>query len=87
MFNHELLTLLINENPNLALGTDNVNLPRVIRILAKVYETKLSNETINNSIKSIFDNIKKSSNLQNFVAIAKEGADEKIAKKINKLLA
>lgn len=83
--NHGFLTEILTSNPNLILGENNANLPKIIRIFARVYDTKFSSEEIDKKIIEIFDNIKKNESLHTFVAQARNTTDEKVVKKMKNL--
>jgi importin-5 len=80
---HELLCeILISENSRLVLGNNNENLPKIIRILAKVYDTKYTTDESNKHILTVFENIKNNPSLHEFVRLAKENCEAKILKKL-----
>ena len=80
---HQFLTNIVINNSALIFGDNNVNLPKVIRVLARIYQTKFSNSEIDKNIETIFGKIKETPSLHSFVAVAKDGAENKILKKIN----
>ena len=80
---HELLVEILQKNPILILGADNANLPKVLRILALVYETKFSEDELDKNILSVFANVKQNPNLAQYVTAAKENCESKILKKLN----
>ena len=80
---HELLCeILVSDNSMLVLGNNNENLPKIIRILAKVYDTKYCTDETNAHILTVFNNIKSNSALHEFVRLAKENCEAKILKKL-----
>jgi len=48
---HELLVEIIEKNPSIVIGNENSNLPRLLRILAYVIDTKYSSEELDGRIK------------------------------------
>jgi hypothetical protein len=78
-----LCEILLSNNAQLILGAENQHFPRVIRVLAKIYDTKHTTEETDTKIKTVFENIKQNSALHDFVRIAKEGCEQKILKKLN----
>jgi hypothetical protein len=80
---HTLLVEILISNPTLLLNLDNSNLPKILRILAKIYDTKFSNTELDKSILAMFDNVKQNPNLYQFVRLAKENCDSKVLKKLN----
>jgi hypothetical protein len=84
-WNHEFLTEILLNNSALILGNNNANLPKVIQVLARIYDTKFSNEATDAKIKDIMKNIKENSQLFAFVPLALESNDEKTKNKINTL--
>lgn len=82
---HDLLCDIVIQSPDMIFGEQNVNVPKIIRVLCKVVDnSKYSNDEINGKIKKIFDGIKGNANLVALVPKAKEGAKKGVAKKIEK---
>jgi hypothetical protein len=81
---HKLLCDIIINKPEYLLGEKNANLPKIIRILCKVYESKLSEESVDEMIKTILTNIKNNPALHPFVDEALLSAKKKIKAKIEK---
>ncbi len=78
-----LCEILLSNNAQIILGKDNEHFPRVIRVLAKIYDSNHTNEETDKQIMTIFENIKQNPAMHDFVKIAKEGAEAKILKKLN----
>lgn len=85
-WNHEFLIEILNNNPNLILGENNINLPKVIQILARIYDTKFSSEAADSKIKEVMKNIKENPQLHSFVPLAMNIDNEKTKTKIQALL-
>ena len=74
---------LIIKNSEMIFGENNSNLPKIIRILAKIYKSsKLSNKKLDENIKIIIDGIKNNSDLNKFIAEAQKDAKKSIQEKI-----
>jgi hypothetical protein len=82
---NELFCDILLSKPELLLGEGNVNLPKIIRILAKVYESRTSEKQIDEKILGIVSNIKNNAQLFAFVNEAKESAKKNIKAKIEKM--
>ena len=80
---HELLCEILISNANLVLGNNNENFPKILRILAKVYDTKHCTDETSKKILSIVENTKMNPVLYESVRLAKENAEAKILKKLN----
>ena len=78
-----LCELMINET-KLICGVNNSNLPKLIRILIKIHTTKFSTKGINDKIDKIVSILKQDKELMVFVFKARDEAEEKIRKKIDK---
>ncbi len=81
---HKLLCEIITSNPEYVVGENNANLPKIIRILCKIFESKLSEESVDELIKNILTNIKNNPALHPFVNEALVSAKKKIKTKIEK---
>jgi hypothetical protein len=80
---HELMCDLIIKNSEMVFGENNSNLPKIIRILAKIYKSsKLSNKKLDENIKVIIDGIKNNSDLNKFITEAQKDAKKSIQNKI-----
>lgn len=79
---HDFLCDVVISNSQLVVGENNSNLPRIIRILAKVYDSKNSNDEVDKKILQIFEGIKTNPSLHECVRQAKELVDDKLGKKI-----
>jgi len=80
---HTLLVDILMSNPTLLLNLDNSNLPKILRILAKIYDTKFSSTDLDKNILAMFENVKQNPSLYQFVKLAKENCDSKVLKKLN----
>lgn len=80
---HTLLVEILLTSPTLVLDNDNSNLPKILRILAKIYDTKFSSTELDKNILTMFNNVKQNPNLHQFVMLAKENCDSKVLKKLN----
>lgn len=81
---HKLLCEILVSKPDLILGENYSNLSKIIRILCKIYESKLSDETVDKMIKNILTDIKNNQTLHPFVNDALQNAKKKIKNKIEK---
>jgi uncharacterized membrane-anchored protein YjiN (DUF445 family) len=80
---HELMCDIIIEKPEMIFGENNVNLPKIIRIIAKIFQTKsYSNKDLDVKIRKIIEGIKNNNNLNKFVDEAKKDAKKSIKEKI-----
>jgi len=61
------------------------NLPRIIRILAKGYETQFSSVELDKKINMIFDNFKNNESLKVYVDQAKDKCEDKLLTKLKAL--
>ena len=80
-----LLCDILLSKPELLLGENNMNLAKIISILAKVYESRFSEEAVDEKIKTIMTNIKNKPEFLPFVKEATENAKKNIKAKIEKL--
>ena len=84
---HDLLCDIIIHKSELILGSNNENLPSVLRILARIYTTKYSTKEINEKIDMIFKSIKNNKILFEIsVGIMHSSEGGKIKTKLQKLL-
>jgi len=84
---HELLCDIIIHKSELILGSNNENLPSVLRILARIYTTKYSTKEINDKIDLIFKSIKNNKTLFEIsVGTMHSSENGKIKTKLQKLL-
>jgi len=81
---HKLLCEIMMNKPEYLLGENNANLSKIIRILCKVYESRLSDENVDAIIKTILTNIKNNSAFHPFVNDALSTAKKNIKVKIEK---
>ena len=72
------------QSPDMIFGNNNSNVPKIIRILCKVYDSKYSNKEVDEKIKKIFEGIKQNSALMALIPSAKEGASNKVKARIEK---
>ena len=66
-------------------GENNKNVPKIIKVLCKVINSKYSNDKVDAKIKTILQEMKNSA-LVSFVPEAKKGASDKVKKKIKQYL-
>jgi hypothetical protein len=83
---HDLLCDIVLQSPDMIFGNDNANVPKIIRVLGKIVDSKYSNEEVDNKIKKIFNGIKSNNALFALIPKAKEGATKKVISKISKYL-
>ena len=81
---HDLLCDIILEKSDMIFGNNNKNVPKIIRILCKIIDTRYSNDSINEKIKKILDGIKNNSSLSPCIEEAKKDAPKKTLVKIQK---
>ena len=81
---HDLLCDIVIQSPDMIFGDNNVNIPKIIRILCKVYDSKYSNEDVDNKIKKIIEEIKKNPTLMELIPNAKKNASKKVISRIDK---
>jgi hypothetical protein len=79
---HTFLCDILVSNSTLVLGENNVNLPKVIRILCKIHQTKFSDEEMDTRVGKLLSEIKGNQSLCQYVELAKTGCDSEILKKI-----
>ena len=84
---HELLCDIILNKPDILFAENLSNAPEIFKLLARIYNSKFSDEKINTKIKQITAKIKADSNMLNILKSIYEGSkDDKIKKRIQKLL-
>ena len=81
---HDLLCDIVMNSPDMIFGDKNDNVPKIIRILCKVYDSKYSNKDVNEKIKKIIEGIKKNGDLMACIPKAKENASKKVKSRIEK---
>ena len=64
-------------------GENNSNVPKIIRILCKINDSKYSNKEVDKKIKTIIEGIKQNSALLALVPQAKENASKKVKARID----
>jgi len=75
---HLMLCQIVNNQSNLVIGQNFVNLPKVLKIFARVYNTKkYSNEEIDKNIKNIITSILSNNETKNILIHTKEHLTEK----------
>ena len=83
---HLMLCQIINNKSSLVIGDDFANLPQVLKILARIYQTKkYSNDEIDGLIKGIIQNVLSNPTAKNIMINTREGLhdkDNKIKKKL-----
>ncbi|MCQ2818387.1 MAG: hypothetical protein MJ252_14060 [archaeon] len=84
---HDLLCDIVMQSPALAFGANNQNIPKIIKILCTVVESKkYSNDDINKKIFKIFEGMKGNSNFTQAISEAKKIAKKSVVAKITKYL-
>ena len=63
-------------------GENNANVPKIIRVLCHVYDSKYSNDEVNAKIKKIFEGIKQNSTLMALIKKKKKKASNKVKTRI-----
>jgi hypothetical protein len=81
---HDLLCDIVLQSPDMIFGDNNSNLPKIIRIICKVYDSKYSNKEVDEKIKKIIEGIKQNNSLMAFIPSAKETASKKVKARIEK---
>jgi hypothetical protein len=81
---HDLLCDIIIQSPDMIFGENNQNLPKIIRIICKVYDSKYSNKEVDEKIKKIIEGIKQNNALMEFIPSAKDTASKKVKARIEK---
>jgi hypothetical protein len=80
---HSFFCDLLVNNSNYVLGENNAHLPKVIRILCKIHQTKFSDTELDIRVEKILGEIKGNPSLHQYVALAKNGCEAEILKNIN----
>lgn len=84
---HEEFFQMLKSNPQIMLGPDSANLPRVLLICSEIYQSKLSKEEQDNEIKNLFSSVKDNPSYQLLIQEAKSICREKkVLKKLVSLL-
>ena len=81
---HDILCDIILSSSDMIFGDNNANVPKIINILCKVYDSQYSNADVDVKIKKIFELIKQNSTLMGLVPQAKEKASKKVKARIDK---
>ena len=81
---HDLLCDIILQKSEMIFGPNNKNVPKIIRILCRINETKFSNKDINEKINKILNAIKDNNSLAPCIEEAKKDASKKVLEKIQK---
>ena len=84
---HDLLCDIIIQSPDMIFGNNNENVPKIIRILCKIVNSKYSNEEVDKKINKIVEGIKQNNALVSLIPEAKKGASKKVIAKIDKFFA
>ena len=79
---HDLLCDIVIQSPDMIFGENNANVPKIIRVLCHVYDSKYSNDEVNAKIKKIFEGIKQNSALMALIPKAKEKASNNVKTRI-----
>ena len=80
---HDLLCDIVMQSPDMIFGENNCNVPKIIRIICKVYDSKYSNKEVDEKIKKIIDGIKQRSDLMALIPEAKKDASKKVKSRID----
>ena len=80
---HDLLCDIVIQSPDMIFGDNNCNVPKIIRIICKVYDSKYSNKEVDEKIKKIIEGIKQRSDLMALIPKAKENASKKVKARID----
>ena len=70
---HKLFVDCLINSPDYLVGNNKENLPKIIRILGKLYNSPYVSEETNLSIKNILENMKNNSSMTSFILAAKDG--------------
>ena len=81
---HDLLCDIVMQSPDMIFGENNSNVPKIIRILCEVYDSKYSNKEVDEKIKKIIEGIKQNSALMEQISIAKKNASKNVKSRIEK---
>jgi len=81
---HDLLCDIILQKSEMIFGPNNKNVPKIIRILCRINDTKFSNKDINEKINKILNAIKDNNSLAPCIEEAKKDASKKVLEKIQK---
>jgi hypothetical protein len=79
---HELLTDILLNNGQLVMGANGSNLPKIVKILAEVIDTKFCTPEIKNKIILVLNNFKANTVIIEHWNEVTAGLDEKLKKKI-----
>lgn len=84
---HEFLCDCLLNKPELIVGNNYENGIEIVKILGRVYKSKFSDENVNNKIKDVVEKVLKvNTNFQNIITSLSNSSDEKIVKRVKKLL-
>lgn len=84
---HEEFFQMLKSNPDVMLGANSCNLPRVLQICSEIYQSKLSKEEQDTEIKNLFASVKANPAYQQYAQEAKITCKEKkVLKKLISLL-
>ena len=81
---HDLLCDIIMKSPDMIFGDKNKNVPKIIRVLCKVHDSKYSNKDVDEKIKTIITEMKKNGDLMACIPEAKKQATKKVQARIDK---
>ena len=81
---HDLLCDCVMKSPDMIFGDKNKNVPKIIRILCKVYDSKYSNKDVDKKIQTIISEMKKNPDLMACIPEAKKNTTKKVQARIDK---
>ena len=84
---HNLLCDIIIQSPDMIFDNNNENVPKIIRILCKIVNSKYSNEEVDKKINKIVEGIKQNNALVSLIPNAKQDASKKVIAKMDKFFA
>lgn len=82
---HKIFVELLQNNADIVIGAEKENLPKVIRIIGKIYDTKFVEDQTNEDLKKIIANIKSNPQLNGFIDSAIQDAHKEIKQKLTEL--
>lgn len=83
---HKIFVEMLINNVDLVIGQDKENLPKVIRILCKISDTKFVDEKTNEEVKKLISGIKTNTQFSSFIDVAIKEANKELQEKMNELL-
>ena len=83
---HKQLVEMLLNNVDSVVGDNKEMLPKVIRILCKVYDTKMVDDDTNKNIKTLLDGMKTNTQFASFIQVASSEAKEELKEKMKELL-